>query len=368
MNKMMKFLAVLLCMAMLFVGCGGAKDETEAATDGATGAADATGEAAEPLTRGEYTASDYCTISEYKGLKFAEKDVAASKEAIQKEVDALIDGAKELVEVKEDRKAAIGDVVNIDYTGYVDKEAFEGGSDTGFDLELGSNRFISGFEDGLVGAKKGDELSLDLTFPDPYQSNPDLAGKAVVFEVKVNSIKEYVTPEYTDEFVAEQTEYDTIEAYEKSVSEEVRQNNIVTALAQKLFANATFADEYPPSLKKYYEDSYIRYYDSVMQSYYSTTLEEYLAATGTDKETFLEEEMGDQIKNAMQSDLILGAVAEQEKIKAEGQEYEEFLAKQAESYNMEVSEMLETYGESELQFAYVSDIAYNLIYDSIIIE
>lgn len=364
MKKTMKFLAVLLCMVMLLAGCSGdGKNETEAATDGATEAVDAS----KPLTRGEFVASDYCTIKEYKGLKFKEKDVAASKEEIQAQVDALLSESKKLEEVKEDRKAKKGDVVNIDYTGYVDGEAFNGGSDTGCDLELGSNSFISGFEDGLIGAEKGDKLDLNLTFPDPYKNNPDLAGKDVVFKVTVNGIKEYITPEYTDEFIKENTSYKTVKAYEKSLAENIRTEKTAKALADKLLANAKFADEYPDSLRTYYEEQCIQYYNSLLSSY-GSSFEKYLESLGVDRETFFEGEMGESIKSAMQSDLILNVVAEQEGIKAEGKEYEEYLAEMAKNYDMEADELLEEYGESQVEFLYISDKAYDLIYDSIVIE
>lgn len=364
MKKTMKIFAVLLCMGMLLAGCAGnGKNETEAATDGSAEASNA----AETLSRGEYVASDYCTIDEYKGLKFTEKEVAASKEDIQEKVDALVKEARTLEEVKEGQKAEKGNVVNIDYTGYLNDKAFDGGSATGSDLELGSGSFIAGFEDGLIGAKKGDKLDLNLTFPDPYKNNPDLAGKDVVFKVTVNAVKEYVTPEYTDEFVEKNTEYKTIKEYEKSVAKEIRDTNISNALAKKLFENAKFADEYPESLEKYYEEQIVLSYDSYLKQY-GSSFDKYLESLKTDKETFMKEQMSESIKGSMQSDLILGAVAEKEGIRAEGEEYEEFLSKQAETYGMKTEELLNTYGESVVQFLYVSDKAYNLIYDSIVIE
>ena len=94
-----------------------------------------------------------------------------------------------------------GDTVNIDYVGKLDGEEFDGGSAEGYDLEIGSCTFIDGFEDGLIGHEIGEKVTLDLTFPDPYPNNPDLAGKPVVFDVTINAIKESQTPELNDEFV-----------------------------------------------------------------------------------------------------------------------------------------------------------------------
>ena len=358
MKKSKKLFALLLCSTMLFAGCSGSADqETEAETNAVADT--------EIVTRGEFSASDYCTITEYKGLKFAEKDIAASEEDIQSEVDNLIESATELKDLGEDVAAENGHVVNIDYTGYLDGETFEGGTGTGYDLELGSGSFISGFEDGLVGAKKGEEKELNLTFPETYENNPDMAGKDVVFKVTVNSVQAYTTPEYTDELVAANTEYKTTDEYEKAIAAEIRENNLATALADQLFANAEFTEEYPESLQEYYETIYISSYESMVQSYYGMTLDEYLEAIGETQETFLEE-MG--IEGTIQSDLILCAVAEQEGIVAEGEGYEAFLAEEAESRSIEVEELIEQYGDEELEFAYISNTAYELIYNSIVVE
>ena len=127
----------------------------------------------------------------------------------------------EQVEVTEDRAVQKEDTVNIDYTGYMDGEEFEGGSATGDDLLIGSGSFISGFEDGLIGHKKGEEVTLDLTFPEDYQ-NEEMQGKAVQFKVKINKISQ--APELTDEWVAANTDYKTVEEY-KAAQKELMQKS-----------------------------------------------------------------------------------------------------------------------------------------------
>ncbi|MDO5409362.1 MAG: trigger factor [Lachnospiraceae bacterium] len=361
MKRLTKVAAVLLCMAMLLAGCSGnAKKETEEETSKTPETTAAV------VNRGEYKASDYCKIENYKGLKFAEKDVAATDEEVKKEVDALIDNAKTLKETSKDYKAKKGDTVNIDYIGYKDGKKFEGGSGEGYDLALGSGSFIEGFEDGLIGTKKGDKKELNLTFPDPYKNNPDLAGKAVVFKVTVNAVKKYEVPKYTDKFVAENTEQKTIKEYEKYLKKEIRKNKITSALAQRLYKEAEFAKGYPESLKKYYEQSYLNYYSSMMTSY-GTTLEDYLKTIGKDQETFLKEDLGETIENAVKGDLIMGTVAEKEGITAEGEEYEKLLKEQLEASGMEEKEFMKTY-ENEIKFLFISEKAYDLVKDSIIIE
>lgn len=360
MKKVTGFLAVLLCMTMMMAGCSGKSNtETEAAADAET-------ETEEALTKGDYKAVDYCTITEYKGLKFSEEDIKASDEEVQEAIDSLLTGAQELKEISEDRAVAEGDVVNIDYTGYLNGEAFEGGTDTGFDLEIGSGRFISGFEDGLIGHKKGEDVSLNLTFPDTYD-NTELAGKEVVFQVKINSLQEYITPEYTDQFVSENTSFDTIDAYEKSLRDEIRENNLNTALSNKLMSNAAFAEEYPESLENYYKQQYADYFTSLLASS-GKTLDQYLEEVGKDLDSFLEASAGEEIEQAIQEDLLINAVAEQEGIKAEGEDYEAYQEELASQYSMDKEKLIETFGEDMIQYAYITKVTYGMIYDSVIVE
>ena len=365
MKKMMRIGALLLCMAMLMAGCSGKKDdETEAAVNAAE---TETKTEAAPV-RGEYKASDYCTIKEYKNLKFSEKDISASDEDVQKEIDSLIEGATELKEIDEDREIKESDVVNIDFTGYLNDEAFEGGSGTGYDLEIGSGNFIPGFEDGLIGHKKGEDVSLNLTFPETYKNNEDLAGKDVVFKVKINSIQKYVTPEYTDKFVADNTSYDNIKDYEKSVREEIRENNLSQAIADRLLNNATFTDKYPESLETYYKESYANNLDSYLQAYQGTTLDQYLESQGVDLDTFLQQNVGEEMLLSMKEDLIVGAVAEQEGIRAEGEDYDSFVKEKESQYSMDREQLYKTYGEETVKFVYISEKVHDLIYNSIVIE
>lgn len=358
MKKLSKILAALLCSSMLFAGCGDAAQETKAETNESV-------ENTATAVRGEFTASDYCTIKDYKGLVFTKKEIEATEDSIQSEIDETLNSAAELKDLGKDVAAENGNVVNIDYVGYVDGVAFEGGTASGSNLELGSNSFIDGFEAGLVGAKQGEKKTLNLQFPDPYKNNPDLAGKDVVFEVTVNKVQGYQVPEYTDEFVKENTEYQTKAEYEKSIAEEIQKNNLSTALANRLFEIAEFTGEYPKSLQKYYESMYLSSYESMVQSYYGMTLDEYLKQMGTTQESFLEK-MG--IEESIKSDLILCAVAEQEGIQAKGDDYEAFLEEEAKSRSMDTDALLAQYGEDELEFAYISNEAYQLIYDSIVTE
>lgn len=179
------------------------------------------------------------TLGKYKGIEVTKEKVEVTDEEIKQAIDSDLSANTKKVDV--DRAVQDGDVVNIDYVGTKDGVAFEGGTAKGTDLTIGSNQFIDGFEDGLIGAKKGDKVSLNLTFPEQYQ-NADLAGKPVVFEVTVNAVQEKQIPELNDAFVQENTSFKTVDEYKEdkkqtllaSKNEQAEQkvkNDIYTAIA-----------------------------------------------------------------------------------------------------------------------------------------
>lgn len=216
---MRKFLTVGLCGAaalMLFAtGCSGQKSAT------GTTASEAESTAAETETE-EYVAEGSITLGDYKGIPVTVTEPEVTDEEVDAQIQQLLNSSAKYVEV--DREAKLGDQVNIDYKGTKDGVAFDGGSAEGYDLILGSNSFIDGFESGLVGAKKGDNVSLNLTFPADYR-NTDLAGKEVVFEVTVNNVQEKTVPELTDEFVTEVSPEDgTVENLKKNMKEFILEN------------------------------------------------------------------------------------------------------------------------------------------------
>lgn len=141
-----------------------------------------------------------------KALKFRAVSVEVTDEEIQAQIDNLLNSYPDVKTVEGKTTIEEGDIVNIDFVGKLDGEPFEGGSsgEGGTNLEIGSGSFIDGFEDGLIGKTTGSTVELPLTFPEEYSLNPDLAGKDVVFEVTIHDIVEYVTPEWNDEFVAEE--------------------------------------------------------------------------------------------------------------------------------------------------------------------
>lgn len=200
----------------------------------------------------------YVTLGAYTGIEAAVAKMEVPEGTVEQYISDNFLAPKAEKKPVTDRAVQKGDVANIDFVGYQDGVAFKGGTGTDFDLTIGSGQFIDGFEEGLIGAEAGDTRSLNLTFPDPYSNNPDLAGKPVVFEVTVNSIQESVMPQLTDELVKElneegynvggaQTAQELTEwvnnLYEQSV-ESTYENAVETALASTIMESSTFKD--PP--------------------------------------------------------------------------------------------------------------------------
>lgn len=214
MRKIVKVCLCGLLAVSLITGCGKkdtkpTTEETKATESDATKAEDSVKEtqAMEDLTNVD---NGTITLGEYKGIEVERTAAEVTDEEVDQAVQSDLSAHETDTEVE--REAKSGDVVNIDFTGKKDGVAFDGGTAKGYDLTLGSNQFIPGFEEKVIGAKKGDKLSLDLTFPENY-GNKDLAGKPVVFEVTINSVKEKNTPELNEAFVTDNTAFKTVDEY-----------------------------------------------------------------------------------------------------------------------------------------------------------
>lgn len=199
-------------------------------------------------------------IGEYEGLVAYADLEEVTDETVEDYLDYMMNNSPELVAVE--REAKNGDTVNIDYVGKKDDVAFDGGTAAGYNLELGSGRFISGFEDGLIGTKAGDIVDLNLSFPDDY-SNTELAGQAVVFTVTVNEVMEYQIPELNDEYV--QSLYIencyTVDDFRKVAKEKLEstaqynyEDEIESQVKRQFFANCTFTDDVPVNLYDNYHN------------------------------------------------------------------------------------------------------------------
>lgn len=269
---------------------------------------------------------DYVKLGEYQNLEISEAPKQeVTEEVLENNIHYLLLKKYKPVEVTEDRAVQQDDTVNIDYTGYMDGEAFEGGADTGADLLIGSGQFISGFEDGLVGHKKGEEVTLDLTFPDPYEMNPDLSGKAVQFKVKINKIS--AAPELTDAWVAENTEFKTVDEFKQNQKELLQTSLDIDYEGQikaDLFALVVENSEilkYPEKLMEETKVTVKEQLDSMYQMQAGITFDDYVKSQGLSEED-VDKGLEDSAKQYLTQNLIVQALMDAEGMEFTEKEYE----------------------------------------------
>ncbi|MBR1865596.1 MAG: trigger factor [Lachnospiraceae bacterium] len=307
--------------------------------------------------------SKYVTLGEYKGIEYTKTVQEVTEADVQSELDYFVQNHTEEKEIT-DRAVEDGDTVDIDFVGTMDGEEFENGSAEGYSLTIGSNSFIDGFEEGLIGHEIGEEVSLDLTFPDPYDNDPDKAGKPVNFKVTINSITVSVTPELTDELVKENTDYDTIEAYRKSIEEELQQSNEETADQQakqdvfnKVVENCTISGYDEEESKKLVDDEFERFKETA-QSYeaYGYTYEQVLAANGFDTEDALKEGITEYIKNYLEQKMVVYCIADKEGIKVPQEDVDAKVQEYMDNNSLSSKEdVYEQLGEDYFEVALLSE-------------
>jgi len=276
-------------------------------------------------------ASDYVTLGEYKGIEVTVDRIKITDSLVDRMIQRQLESNATVEEVT-GRAVMDGDIVNIDFEGFKDGVAFDGGSAKGVDLKIGSGQFIPGFEEGLIGANIGDTVTLDLTFPEVYQNNPDLAGQAVVFKVTVNSISVSKVPELTEEYVKENTEYDSVQAYRDAIRQQLQEisddnfeNERMNAVLNKLIEISTFS-AIPQSLLDYHADSYRKFMEQQVQMNLGVSLDDYLAYMDMTREEF-EQVVSRFAEDQAKAELVERAIADAEKIKITEDEYKELLPK-----------------------------------------
>ena len=288
------------------------------------------------------------TLGEYKGLEVDK----VSTRVTQKEVDARIQEEAEKnarTVAVEDRPVQDGDEVILDFEGFVDGAAFEGGKGENYPLTIGSNSFIPGFEEQLVGAEAGKEVEVNVTFPEDYHAE-ELKGKEAVFKCTVHEIKTKELPEIDDEFAAEVSEFDTLEEYKADVKVKIKDEKAAEGKTKKedqvveqAVKNAEM--EIPKAM---IETQVRQMADDFAQRIQSQgiSLEQYFQFTGMTAEKMLEEMRPQAIKR-IETRLVLEAIAKAENIEISDEKVDEELAKMAESYKMEVDKLKEFMGENE---------------------
>lgn len=376
MKKRAIMISMLLVMALSVTGCSqktatkdkDTKTEETAKTDDAeeTESDDTEDTSEDTPTTAELMAGidvEKCvTLGDYKGVTVEKTIQSVTDEDVQNEIDNAL--ANYPVEV--DQAAKEGDTVNIDYVGKIDGEEFDGGSDQGADLKLGSGKFIDGFEDGLIGAKKGETRTLNLTFPEDYTQ--DLAGKAVEFTVTVNAVKEPLS-EPTDQWVADNIEgYDNIADYKAGIRSEQEESNEQTAENQVRYAawtqvidNCTI-NEYPETLvevgKKLYEQQVETY-----AKYAGMELDAYIESSGLTQEEY-QSNMEEYGKNVAAQALVCQAICDKEGFAIGDDDYQKALQDMLTEYGCTEEELIQTYGQDNVEQSIMLNRVSNLILEN----
>ncbi|MDF2486924.1 MAG: trigger factor [Herbinix sp.] len=378
MKKKILFLVMSLSIMMLAWGCGKKNNDVELdSTPEGTATVAPTGTVSEPDTTTDeavveapikeaYEVGDYITLGEYKGLTLSYTKLEVSDADIDAAIQSELQGNATEEEVT-DRAVQTGDVVNIDYEGLKDGVAFEGGTAQAYDLTIGAGNFIQGFEEGLIGAKVGDELALDLTFPADY-SAPELAGQAVVFNVKVNSIKVSVVPELTEDYVKTNTDYENLAAYKEgtrtnliAANDETMRNEKIKNLITTIVDTSTISS-YPQSVVDYYAFEMESYY-SQYAAMFGYELVDFLAANNLTEESFALEKKA-YAEDRTAQELVLNSIIKAEKMEISDDEYKAGVASYIEDYGYaSEEEFFQNATEEQIRESLIWEKAVNFILD-----
>jgi trigger factor len=280
-------------------------------------------------------------LGKYKGVKIEKVETEVTDE----EVDAAIEKEREnsARTVAVDRPVKDKDLTVIDFEGFVDGKAFEGGKGENYPLTIGSGVFIPGFEEQLIGAKKGEEVEVKVTFPEDYQAE-ELKGKEAVFKCKVNEIKEKELPELDDEFASEVSEYDTFaeykEATKKNLSEKkaedaktIKEDRVIEAIVEASEINI------PEAMLETEKRQMVQDFAQRIQSQ-GLSMQQYAQFTGVTAESLLEQ-AGPSAEKRIKSRLVVENIVKAEKIEVTEEEYEKELERLSESYQMEIDKLKE---------------------------
>jgi len=288
------------------------------------------------------------TLGEYKGVEIPKADTKVVAAEVNAELKQEQEKNSRLVAV-EDRAVKKGDTVRLDFEGFVDDVAFEGGKGEDYPLEIGSNSFIPGFEEQLTGAKIGKPLDVNVTFPEEYQA-PDLAGKAAVFKCTVNKIETKELPALDDEFAKDVSEFDTLKEYKADIKKNLTEKKKEEAKSakedaavDKVIENAKM--DIPEAMIETQTNQLLDDFARRIQQQ-GIDMEQYMQITGSNVEA-LREQMKPQAIKRIQSRLVLEKIAEVEKIQVSDDKIEEEITKMAEMYKMEPEKLKELMGDYE---------------------
>ncbi len=294
------------------------------------------------------TVQPEASVKEYKGLVVAKPEVKVTAADVKAEMKPYIDRASRLVSV--DRKAKKGDVAVIDFEGFKDGVAFEGGKGENYSLELGSGSFVPGFEEQVIGMKAGEEKDLDITFPENYTA--DLAGAAVVFKVKVNEVKERQEPALDDEFAKDVSEFDTLDEFKKDLKEKLKARRqqqaerdyeaaVIDALLENLVCDV------PEAMVEYRADKMVEEQAMRMQQN-GLNFQDYLKYMGLSMDD-VRAQAKTAADRAVRTALALDAVAKAEGIEVTQEELDAEVKRLAEQFHVTEEEVREVTNEGDMK-------------------
>ena len=309
------------------------------------------------------------TLGQYKGLEAPKISSEVSDADVEAELARTRKRNARMLDV-DDREARMGDTVNIDFDGYLDGERFDGGKAEGYALELGSNSFVPGFEEQVAGMKIGEEKEINITFPEEY--TPELAGKAVVFKVKLNSITTPELPELDDEFAKDVSEFDTLEEYKNSIREnlaKVRAERAEADFRNEILHQAAenISADIPEAMIEEQVEEILRSYASQFGMRGNTSIEEIKKMMGIDDEI-----MNSSIRPAalfqVKSDLLLEAVAAAEELADTDEAFEAYAARNAQEVGRTVEQLKSYFGEDFMRREFRKELASDLIVNSAVVK
>lgn len=289
-------------------------------------------------------------LGNYKGIEITKVDHNVTEEEVEATLQEMLNKNARLVSV-EDRAIENGDTAVIDFEGFESGVAFEGGKGENYSLVIGSNTFIPGFEDQLLGKKAGEEVEVNVTFPVEYHAE-NLAGKAVVFNVKINDVKVKELPNLDDEFAKDTSEFETLEELKSDVrsnlekeAEAKAKNEMRNSLVEKVSANTEV--EIPAVMVEQQIDNMLMELNYQLQ-YQGLNLQQLLSMTGRDVAELREERKADAQK-LVKSSLVLEAIAKAENIEVSEEEFTAELTKMASMYNMDVEKIKSSLRENDIE-------------------
>ena len=292
-------------------------------------------------------------LGEYKGVEVEKVEETVNEDVVNAKLEEMREKNSRLVSVE--REIANGDTANIDFEGFDGEVAFEGGKGEKYDLVIGSGSFIPGFEEQLVGKKAGEEVEVNVTFPEEYHAE-NLAGKPVVFKVKVNEVKVKELPELNDEFAADTTEFNTLAELRADVtakaeeeSKEAAKNELRNRVIEKVVANTEV--EVPEAMVKHEIDNQLMELNYQLQ-YQGFGMEQFLQMTGKTMDEFKAEFTASRREEALRNvktSLVIEAIAKAENVEVSEEEVNSEVQKMADAYKMTVEQVKEALRPNDLK-------------------